>query len=630
MQKLSKLQQKAIRTIICLVAFFAVFITDKLVDINAVVRPILYGIVFIGAGYDVVWKAVRNISRGKVFDENFLMTVASLGAFTLGIVETVEGKGGDFAESVAVILFYQVGEIFQDYAVGKSRKSIASLMDIRPDQARVLRDGNFAEVYPEEVQVGETVQIRAGEKIPLDGVVTKGHANINTCALTGESAPVFAEEGNEVMSGTIVLDGTIEIRVEKEFYDSTVSKILDMVENASGKKAKTENFISVFAKYYTPFVVFSALALALIPSVVFAVQGQNQWATWITRALTFLVVSCPCALVISIPLGFFGGIGGASSKGILIKGANYIEQLAKVNTVVFDKTGTLTKGEFKVSGVYPEEKREEILRAAYVCEYKSSHPVAKSIIAEGVGSEDESYQITEIAGRGVKAEKDGESIACGNAKLMADLGISVDKGDFAGTTVYVAKNGAYMGKICVSDRPKDDAKSVISELKAGGAKVVMLTGDNEAAAKPVAEELGINEYAAGLLPQDKLAKVDKMIAGKGKNDVVAFVGDGINDAPVLMRSDVGISMGKVGSDSAIEASDVVLMHDNLSDIPLAKRIAKKTMRIVMENIVFSLAIKFGVLILSALGLANMWIAVFADVGVAVLAILNAMRALKIK
>lgn len=630
MRKLTELQKKTIRTGICLVAFFAVFIVDKIVTISALLRPFLYGAVFLGAGYDVLYKAVRNITRGKVFDENFLMTVASLGAFTLGIVETVEGNVGDFAESVAVILFYQVGEIFQDYAVGKSRKSIASLMDIRPDQARVLRDGEFIEVYPEEVSVGETVQIRVGEKIPLDGKVVKGHTNINACALTGESAPVFAEDGSQVLSGTIVLDGTIEIIVEKEFYDSTASKILDMVENASGKKAKTENFISAFAKYYTPFVVFSALALAIIPSVIFSFSGQNQWAKWITRALTFLVVSCPCALVISIPLGFFGGIGGASSKGILIKGANYIEQLAKVNTVVFDKTGTLTEGEFKVTGVYPEDKREEILSAAYICENKSSHPVAKSICAEGVGKADEKYLITEVAGRGVKAEYGKEVIACGNAKLMKDLGINVDEGDYGGTTVYVAKNGGYLGKICVADKPKADAKRVIAQLKESGTKVVMLTGDNESAAKPVAEELGIDDYSAGLLPQDKLNRVDELIKNKNKSDVVAFVGDGINDAPVLMRSDVGISMGQVGSDSAIEASDVVLMHDRLSDIPLAKRIAKKTMRIVKENVVFSLTIKFGVLILSAIGLANMWLAVFADVGVAVLAILNAMRALKIK
>ena len=630
MKKLTELQKKTIRTGVCLAVFFAVYIVDKIIAIPALLRPFLYGAIFIGAGYDVLFKAARNISHGKVFDENFLMTVASLGAFTLGIVETVEGNPGDFAESVAVILFYQVGEIFQDYAVGKSRKSIASLMDIRPDQARVLRDGNFIEVYPEEVSVGETVQIRVGEKIPLDGKVIKGHTNINACALTGESAPVFAEEGSEVLSGTIVLDGTIEITVEKEFYDSTASKILDMVENASGKKAKTENFISAFAKYYTPFVVFSALALAIIPSVIFTFSGQNQWAKWITRALTFLVVSCPCALVISIPLGFFGGIGGASSKGILIKGANYIEQLEKVNTIVFDKTGTLTEGEFKVLGVYPENKRKEILSAAFLCENKSSHPVARSICAEGVGKADERYLITEVAGRGVKAEYGDEVIACGNARLMKDLGISVEEGDYGGTTVYVAKNGEYLGKICVADKPKADAERVIAELKNSGTKVIMRTGDNESAAKPVAEELGIDEYSAGLLPQDKLSRVDELIKNKGKNDVVAFVGDGINDAPVLMRSDVGVSMGQVGSDSAIEASDVVLMHDRLSDIPLAKRIAKKTMRIVRENVVFSLAIKFGVLILSAAGFANMWMAVFADVGVAVLAILNAMRALKIK
>lgn len=626
------LRKKAIRTGICLILFFALFITDKIVAINDYVRLALYGVIYLAAAYDVLWKAIRNICHGKVFDENFLMTVASLGAFALGIVKMTKGEEGDFAESVAVILFYQVGEIFQDYAVGKSRKSIASLMDIRPDQARVLRDGKWIEVYPEEVSVGEVVQVHAGEKIPLDGVVVKGHTNLNTCALTGESVPVFVEEGSPAMSGTIVLDGSIEIKVEKEFYDSTVSKILDMVENASGKKARTENFISAFAKYYTPFVVFSALALAIIPSAVISIAfGRNEWASWIERALTCLVVSCPCALVISIPLGFFGGIGGASSKGILIKGANYIEQLEKVNAVVFDKTGTLTTGEFKVGKVYPEDRREEILKAAYICEYKSTHPVAKSIVAEGVGEPDESYQITEVAGKGIVAEKEGVRLACGNAGLMAAEGVTIEESEFSGTTVYVSKNGEYLGTICVSDVVKDDAKHVIDELKAQKTKVIMLTGDNERAAAPVAKELGIDEYKSRLLPQDKLAEVDKLIANKNKNDVIAFVGDGINDAPVLMRADVGISMGQVGSDSAIEASDVVLMHDRLSDIVTAKKIAKKTMRIVRENIVFSLGVKAAALILSAIGIPNMmWIAVFADVGVAMIAILNAMRALRIK
>ena len=629
------LVKKAIRTGVCLVCFFALFIADKIVVINDSVRLALYGVIYLAAAYDVLWKAIRNICHGKVFDENFLMTVASLGAFALGIVKMTKGEHGDFAESVAVILFYQVGEIFQDYAVGKSRKSIASLMDIRPDQARVFRDGKWVEVYPEEVSVGEIVQVHAGEKIPLDGVVINGNTNLNTCALTGESVPVFVEEGSSAMSGTIVLDGSIDIKVEKEFYDSTVSKILDMVENASGKKAKTENFISVFAKYYTPFVVFTALALAIIPpaiiSVVNAASDGAVWASWIERALTCLVVSCPCALVISIPLGFFGGIGGASSKGILIKGANYIEQLEKVNAVVFDKTGTLTTGEFKVSKVFPEDRREEVLKAAYICEYKSTHPIAKSIVAEGVGEEDESYAITEVAGKGIVAEKDGERLACGNAKLMLAENVKIEEADFSGTTVYVAKNGEYLGAICVSDVVKPDAKRVIDGLKEQKTKVVMLTGDNERAASPVAKELGIEDYKSGLLPQDKLAEVDKLISRKDKNDVIAFVGDGINDAPVLMRADVGISMGQVGSDSAIEASDVVLMHDRLSDIVTAKKIAKKTMRIVRENIIFSLGVKAVALILGAIGIPNMmWIAVFADVGVAMIAILNAMRALRIK
>lgn len=632
---MDKLKIRSIRTGVCLVCFFTLFIVEKVCAVNVYLVLGLYAALYIAAAYDVLWKAARNIFRGKVFDENFLMTVASLGAFALGVIKTVNGGHGDFAESVAVILFYQTGEIFQDYAVGKSRKSIAALMDIRPDKARVLRDGKWAEVFPEEVSVGEVVQVRAGEKIPLDGVVVKGRADVNACALTGESAPVFLEEGCAATSGTISLNGTIEIRVEKEFYDSTVSKILDMVENASGKKARAENFISVFAKYYTPFVVFTALALAIVPpaiiSIINAAADGAVWASWAERALTCLVVSCPCALVISIPLGFFGGIGGASGKGVLIKGANYIEQLSKVNKIVFDKTGTLTTGEFKVTGVYPADKREEILKAAYICECRSTHPVAKSVVAEGVGEADESYVVSEVAGRGAVAEKDGERIACGNARLMKDEGVEIETSGLAGTAVYVAVNGKYLGAITVSDVVKSDAKRVIAELKAHSTQVAMLTGDNENAAKPVAEELGITEYKSGLLPQDKLAEVERMLSEKGKNDVIAFVGDGINDAPVLMRADVGVSMGAVGSDSAIEASDVVLMRDRLSDILVAEKIAKKTMRIVRENIVFSLGVKALALILSAVGVPNMmWIAVFADVGVAMAAILNAMRALRIK
>lgn len=629
---MDKLKKKTLRIAICLAAFLAVFIVDKVCDLNIWLRPVLFAAVFLGAGYDVLYKSVSNIAHGKVFDENFLMTVASVGAFALGVVETVNGGVGDFAESAAVMLFYQVGELFQDYAVGKSRKSIAALMDIRPEKARVLRGGELVEVYPEEVTIGETVEVRAGEKIPLDGKVVKGHANLNTRALTGESAPVFIEEGSCALSGTIVLDGTITVSVEKEYYDGTVAKILDMVENASGKKAKTENFISAFAKYYTPIVVFSAIALAVLPSLVFAVLGQNVWVEWITRALTFLVVSCPCALVISVPLGFFGGIGGASGKGILIKGAEYIERLAKVDVVAFDKTGTLTKGEFKVCGVYPEDRRDEILRVAYICESQSNHPVAKSITDEVGGIACDGYYIEEIAGKGVKAELGEEVLLCGNVALMREFEVNIGAEDesFGGTTVYVAKNGEYLGKIRVADTIKDEARGVIDKLKKDGVKVIMLTGDNESAARPVADALGVSEYASGLLPQDKLARIERELALKGKNDVVAFVGDGINDAPVLMRSDVGVSMGAVGSDSAVEASDVVLMYDDLNGIVTARRVAKKTMRLVKENVVFSLVIKFATLILSAFGLTNMWMAVFADVGVAVLAILNSMRALKIK
>lgn len=624
---MDKNKVKTIRISVLVAVFLVAILVGKFVDYNFYFALAMYGVIYIASAYDILYKAGRNISRGKIFDENFLMTVASLGAFILGIVE----HSGDFAESVAVILFYQVGELFQDYAVGKSRKSISSLMDIRPDTARVLRNGVQTEVYPEEVTVGESVFVIAGEKIPLDGTVVNGHGNLNTCALTGESAPVFVKEGDAVMSGTIAMDGNLEIKVEKEFYDSTVSKILDMVENASGKKAKTENFISTFAKYYTPFVVFSALALAIIPSLIFGLSnGDWQWAIWIKRALTFLVVSCPCALVISIPLGFFGGIGGASSKGILIKGANYIEQLNKVNGIFFDKTGTLTTGEFSVSGVYPEDKREEVLKYAAICEAHSSHPIAVGIVKAYKGEIPSGYQIEEIAGKGVKATKGGEEILVGNADLLRGANVDFKTGNNDKTSVYIAINGVYLGVIEVADTVKADAKPTIDELKKHGVKVAMLTGDNERAAKRVADELGIDEYYAKLLPQDKLKIVDEKIANKKPNDVYAFVGDGINDAPVLMRADVGVSMGGVGSDSAIEASDVVLMHDNISDIVKAKKIARKTMSIVIENIVFALGVKAAVLILSAVGIANMWLAVFADVGVAVLAILNSMRALRNK
>ena len=624
---MDKNKVKTIRISVLVAVFLVAILVGKFVDYNFYFALAMYGVIYIASAYDILYKAGRNISRGKIFDENFLMTVASLGAFILGIVE----HSGDFAESVAVILFYQVGELFQDYAVGKSRKSISSLMDIRPDTARVLRNGVQTEVYPEEVTVGESVFVIAGEKIPLDGTVVNGHGNLNTCALTGESAPVFVKEGDAVMSGTIAMDGNLEIKVEKEFYDSTVSKILDMVENASGKKAKTENFISTFAKYYTPFVVFSALALAIIPSLIFGLaNGDWQWAIWIKRALTFLVVSCPCALVISIPLGFFGGIGGASSKGILIKGANYIEQLNKVNGIFFDKTGTLTTGEFSVSGVYPEDKREEVLKYAAICEAHSSHPIAVGIVKAYKGEIPSGYQIEEIAGKGVKATKGGEEILVGNADLLRGANVDFKTGNNDKTAVYIAINGVYLGVIEVADTVKADAKPTIDELKKHGVKVAMLTGDNERAAKRVATELGIDEYYAKLLPQDKLKIVDEKIANKKPNDVYAFVGDGINDAPVLMRADVGVSMGGVGSDSAIEASDVVLMHDNISDIVKAKKIARKTMSIVIENIVFALGVKAAVLILSAVGIASMWLAVFADVGVAVLAILNSMRALRNK
>ena len=606
----------------------------KFIPITGIPQLLAYVAAYLVIGYDILRKAGKGILNGRAFDENFLMTLATLGAFFLAIWT----KSGDYVEGIAVMLFYQIGELFQSYAVGRSRKNISALMDIRPDYANIEQDGQLTQVDPDVVAVGSIIVVQPGEKVPLDGVVVGGHGNLNTCALTGESAPAFVQAGDEVLSGTIALDGSLEIRVTKEFYDSTASKILDMVENASGKKAKTENFISAFAKYYTPFVVFSAVALAVIPSLVIGFESGftgELWGEWIKRALTFLVVSCPCALVISIPLGFFGGIGGASSKGILVKGANYIEQLNKTNVIFFDKTGTLTTGEFSVTGVYPEEKKDEILRYASVCESHSTHPIAvgitKAYAATG-GTIPEGYEIEEIAGKGIRAKKAGEEIVCGNADLMRAGGVEFEQLKNDKTTVYISINGKFLGAIELSDTVKSDAKQALFDLRKQGVKMAMLTGDNENAAKRVAEELSVDEYHAKLLPQDKLDIVDKAIGSKAPGDVIAFVGDGINDAPVLMRADVGISMGGVGSDSAIEASDVVLMHDKLSDIVTAKKIARKTMRIVKQNIVFALPVKFGVLVLSAFGLLGaygMWIAVFADVGVAVLAILNAMRAMKV-
>ena len=627
-----KEKRTLVRILVALGLFLIVFITDKVIEGGlggvftghaAWVFPFcLYLVIYLIIGYDVLWKAIRNIAHGQVFDENFLMCVATLGAFALAIYRGVTGQEIEgFDEACAVLLFYQVGEWFQSYATGKSRKSIAGLMDIRPDYANIVRDdGSVETVDPSEVKVGDIILINPGEKIPLDGVIVKGASTLDTKALTGESLPREAEAGGEVISGCVNLTSQLEVRVTKEFYDSTVSKILELVENASEQKSRAENFITKFAKYYTPIVCGVALLLAVIPGLI-----TMDWSTWVYRALSFLVVSCPCALVISIPLSFFAGIGAASRYGILVKGSNYLEKFNHANIFVFDKTGTLTKGNFAVAKIAPEAQADEILRLAAIAEHDSNHPIAKSIVAR-YGKETESgYTLTNVAGAGIIAQKGEETICCGNEKLMAQNGIDFVKETGLGTVVYVAKNGKFVGSLLIADEIKPETKQVVGELNAMGCKTIMLTGDNEAIAQNVAQEVGLTGYKASLLPQNKVEEVEKLLAQKGSKDVLCFVGDGVNDAPVLMRSDIGIAMGGVGSDAAIEASDIVLMKDDLKGIPLAKRIAKKTMAIVFQNIVFSIAIKVAILILSAFGVANMWLAVFGDVGVAVLAILNAMR-----
>ena len=627
---LSKKQKKnLIRIIAALVAFAAIFIADKIVNLGGVfeggaawVFPfLLYLAVYLLIGYDVLWRAIRNIAHGQIFDENFLMCVATLGAFALAIFRGATGQEIEgFDEACAVLLFYQVGEFFQDYATARSRKSISALMDIRPDYANVLRGGKAEKTDPSEVKVGEIIVVNPGEKVPLDGVVVKGRSALDTKALTGESLPRDIGEGDEIVSGCVNVTSQLEVRVVKEFYDSSVSKILEMVENASEQKSKAENFITKFAKYYTPIVCAAALLLAVIPGLI-----TSDWSAWVYRALSFLVVSCPCALVISIPLSFFAGIGAASRYGILIKGSNYLEKFHYAKTFVFDKTGTLTKGNFAVARISPENRADEILRLAAIAERDSGHPIARSI-AERYGKDVESgYTLTNVAGEGVVAAKAGSRIFCGNEKLLEQNAIAYTKESDLGTVVYVAENGEFIGSVLIRDEIKPEAKQVIGSLNGMGCKTVMLTGDNEAIAKNVAEEIGLTEYRASLLPQNKVEEVEKLLSEEGGKDALCFVGDGINDAPVLMRSDIGIAMGGVGSDAAIEASDIVLMKDDLKGLPLAKRIAKKTMVIVFENIVFSLVIKIAILILSAFGIANMWVAVFGDVGVAVLAILNAMR-----
>ena len=605
-----KQKKKLIRIIVAAVLLVVI----SFLSFDNIIMLFLYIVPYLVVGWDVVFSAVRNIIHGQLFDEQFLMALATIGAF----------GSGEYREAVAVMLFYQIGELFQGIAVGKSRKSIASLMDIRPDSAVVIRDGAEIKVSPEEVQKGETIIVRPGEKIPLDGTVLTGSTTVNTAALTGESLPRDIEEGGKVISGSVNLTGVITVKTESLYAESTVAKILDLVENSSAKKAKTENFITRFAKYYTPCVVAAALALAFIPPLIVGNFGE-----WIQRALIFLVVSCPCALVISVPLSFFGGIGGASRKGILVKGSNYMEVLSKVGTVVFDKTRTLTKGSFTVTAIHPEKLSEdELLDVAAAAESYSNHPIAESIIAAHKGHIDQSRigEVKEHAGMGIEAVIDGRDIFAGNGKLMDMAGARWHNCHIDGTVIHISEGSCYLGHIVISDEIKPDSKEALKELKKlGVAKTVMLTGDRKEIAASVGKTLGLDEVHAELLPDGKVKAVESLIK---EGRTLAFVGDGINDAPVLARADLGVAMGAMGSDAAIEAADLVLMDDKPSKLPDAIKIARKTMRIVWQNIVFSLIVKAAVLILAALGFANMWLAIFADVGVTVLAILNAMRAMK--
>ena len=591
----------------------------------------LYAASYLVIGWDILRKAAKGIGNKQVFDENFLMAVATLGAIGLAIYE----GSGDFNEAVAVMLFYQIGELFQNIAVGKSRRSISALMDIRPDYANIEVDGKLEQVDPDEVAVGTVIVVQPGERIPIDGFITEGVSTVNTAALTGESLPRDVKEGDEVVSGCINMTGLIRVQTTREFGESTVAKILELVENSSSNKSRSENFISKFARVYTPAVVFGALALALLPPLARLLLGQSAlWSEWVYRALTFLVISCPCALVISIPLSFFAGIGGASREGILVKGSNYLETLSQVKTVVFDKTGTITRGVFEVSGIHHCEIDEDtLIEYAALAECASSHPISQSLRRHYGKEPDRSRvsEIEEISGRGVTATVDGVRVAAGNDKLMDQLGVPFIPCRSAGTVIHVALDGQYAGHILISDVEKDDVKEALAALRAAGVeKTVMLTGDAESAAKQVAERVGIDEYHSGLLPGDKVALVEQMLAKQDPKARLAFVGDGINDAPVLSRADIGIAMGALGSDAAIEAADVVLMDDDPLKISKAIKIARKCLRIVYQNIVFALTVKFGCLLLGALGLAGMWAAIFADVGVMVLAVLNAMRALNTK
>ena len=624
---MSKKQKKVlIRIIISSVLLVALMITSKLVQLNKWVEFVLFLVPYLIIGYDILKKAIKGIAKGQVFDENFLMAVATIGAVALG----------DFAEGAAVMLFYQIGELFQSVAVGKSRRNITSLMDIRPDYANVEVDGKLEKVDPDDVEIGTYIVVNPGEKVPIDGVVVSGESTLNTSALTGESVPRSVKSGDEIISGCINLTGVLRIKTSKEFGDSTVSKILDLVENSSMKKSKSENFITKFARYYTPAVCGGALVLAVLPPVVRMIMGESaMWGDWITRALTFLVISCPCALVISIPLSFFAGIGCASANGVLVKGSNYLEALSDTQYIVFDKTGTLTKGVFEVTGIYPANGFDEntIVGLASYAESASNHPISISL-KKYFGKEikrDSVSDIEEIAGHGVSAVVNGHKVYAGNIKLMHKENIAVDAEHNEGTVVYVSCDGIYAGCIVISDVVKDNSKKAISSLKKSGIdKTVMLTGDSKETAKRVAENLGLDEYHAELLPADKVEWVEKLLGEKSPKKKLAFVGDGINDAPVLSRADIGIAMGALGSDAAIEAADIVLMDDDPSKIALARKISVHTLKIVKENIWFALIVKAVCLVLGALGIANMWIAIFADVGVMVLAVLNAIRALKVK
>lgn len=624
---MSKKQKKVlVRIIVALVLLAGVILLDKLALLPQWAMIVLYLVPYFVIGYDILWKALKGIKNRQVFDENFLMAVATVGALCLQ----------DFKEGVAVMLFYQIGELFQSVAVGKSRKNIAALMDIRPDYANLMVDGKLEQVDPDDVEVGTEIVVDPGEKVPIDGVIVEGNTTLNTGALTGESVPRDAKPGDDVISGCINMSGRITVRTTKPFGESTVSKILDLVENSAMKKSKSENFITKFARYYTPAVCYSALALAVLPPLIrLLADHPAMWAEWITRALTFLVISCPCALVISIPLSFFGGIGCASKNGILVKGSNYLEALADTKYIVCDKTGTLTKGVFQVTGVYPAPgvDKKVLLGLAAYAESGSHHPISQSLKdAYGQPLQEERVSaIQEIAGHGVQALVDGHPVAVGNAKLMEKIGAALPGARTDGTIVYVAADGKYIGCIVISDVVKPTAKAAMAALKENGVKMtVMLTGDAKAAADRVAAEIGMDRVESELLPGDKVAQVEKLLAEKGPKENLAFVGDGINDAPVLSRADVGIAMGALGSDAAIEAADVVLMDDDPSKIALAMKISRHTLQIVWQNIVFALAVKAVCLVLGALGIAGMWLAIFADVGVMVLAVLNATRALKIK